>query len=154
MNTQRPYVADEIQQILDDYPDDRRVLIYASGEQEARIFSNHLNIPIYGSPGVIPADNRHIIATVNKASVGVNDLISFNTILLRPPPPDLLPQMKGRLDRPGQQSLDLYIDYFMIDHSIDLGLELRLNIANNFLSTYIMPMAEFYDISLRASQTS
>ena len=154
LNTQRPYVADQIQQILDDYPDDRKVLIYASGEQEARIFSNHLNIPIYGTPGVIPADNRHIIATVNKASVGVNDLISFNTILLRPPPPDLLPQMKGRLDRPGQQSLDLYIDYFMIDHSIDLGLELRLNIANNFLSAYIMPMAEFYDISLRASQTS
>lgn len=152
LNSKRQYVAGYLRtEILEKLSDDRRVVIYTSGNDEAKLFSAVLGIPIYGSKGTDPKNCRHIIATLSKAAVGVNDLVHFNTVLMRPPPPDLLPQIKGRLDRPGQQNSKLYLEYFMIDQSIDLGLEVRMNIASNFLSTYIMPLAEFYTTSIRAS---
>ena len=152
LNSKRQYVAEYLRtEILNGLPEDRRAVLYTAGNDEAKLFSTVLGIPIYGSKGTDPKNCRHIIATLSKAAVGVNDLVHFNTVIMRPPPPDLLPQIKGRLDRPGQQHTDLYMEYFMIDESIDLGLEVRMNIANNFLSTYIMPLAEFYTASIRAS---
>lgn len=145
MNTQREYVAEQIRPLIENV----RAVIYASGDEEARVFSDILGLPIYGTPGLDVTSTQSIIATINKASVGVNNLVHFDTIVLRPPAPDLLPQIKGRLDRPGQESTELNLRYFMIEDSIDIGLELRMQIANNFMSNYIMPMAEFYSLSLR-----
>lgn len=149
LNSKRQYVAEYVRDHLLPTDEDRRAVIYTAGNDEAKLFSRILDIPVYGT--VSTDSTRHIIATLNKASVGVNDLVHFDTVIMRPPPPDLLPQIKGRLDRPGQENVNLYLEYFMIDDSIDLGLEVRMNIANNFLSTYIMPLAEFYTASIRAS---
>ena len=67
---------------------------------------------------------------------------------MRPPAPDLLPQIKGRLDRMGQNSNNLFIEYFVIKNTIEEGLILRLEIASSFLQKYIMPLSKFYDISV------
>ncbi|AGF85442.1 helicase family protein [Moumouvirus goulette] len=71
---------------------------------------------------------------------------------MRPPTPDTLPQIKGRLSRPGQKSDNLYLEYFVLKNTIDEGLILRMNIASKFLHQYIMPLSKFYDISVNYSQ--
>lgn len=119
-----------------------RCLIYARAKPEAEMWSRGLKIPIYPKKGL------HTIVTVHEGTYGLNDLIIYDCIVSRPPQPDKLPQMKGRLNRPGQQSQTLRIEYFVIKDTVEMGLILRLNIASSFLQKYIMPLSKFYDISV------
>jgi len=120
----------------------RRCLIYATAKDEAEFWSTRLNIPVY------PEKGEHCIVTYHDGTYGLNDLIIYNTIVMRPPQSDKLPQIKGRLDRPGQIENDLFIEYFVLGDTIEMGLILRLNIASQFLQKYIMPLAKFYDVSV------
>lgn len=120
----------------------RRCLIYARAKAEAEFWSTELNIPIY------PIKGTHCIVTYHDGTYGLNDLIIYDTIVMRPPAPDTLPQIKGRLDRPGNKSNDLYIEYFVLKDTIEEGLILRLEIASQFVQKYIMPLAKFYDVSV------
>ena len=69
----------------------------------------------------------------------------------RPPEPDKLPQMKGRLDRPGQEKETLRLEYFLIEDTVEEGLLIRIEVANKFLNDYIMPLAKFYEIAVGKS---
>ena len=120
----------------------QRCLIYARSNNEAAYWSSKLNIPIH------PEKGNHCIITYHNGTYGLNDLIIYDTIIMRPPPPDTIPQIKGRLDRPGQQKDDLRIEYFVIKNTIEEGLILRMNIASQFVQRYIMPISKFYDISV------
>lgn len=144
LKSERDYVATYLADLLDS---ENKSVIFADGKKEAEIFSEVLGLPIYNSRMDVTLYNN-IIANINDVALGVNNLVHFDTLILRPPCPDLVPQIKGRLDRPGQTNNYLNIHYFMIDKSIELGLERRMNIANNFNYKYIMPLAEFYKISL------
>jgi len=123
-----------------------RCLIYARATEEAEWWSTNLNIELY------PKKGTHCIVTYHNGTYGLNDLIIYDTIVMRPPPPDLLPQIKGRLDRPGQKSDNLFIQYFVMKDTIEEGLILRLNIASQFIQKYIMPLATFYNISVNYKQ--
>jgi len=46
--------------------------------------------------------NNICVISKYKGTYGINNLVKYDTILMKPPEPDKLPQMKGRLDRPGQ----------------------------------------------------
>ena len=119
-----------------------RCLIYARAKEEAEYWSNTLLIPQY------PEKGQHCIVTYHNGTYGLNDLVEYDTIIMRPPQPDCLPQIKGRLDRPGQDSKELTIHYFVLKDTIEEGLLLRLNIASQFVHKYIMPLSTFYDISI------
>ncbi len=80
-----------------------RCLIYARSKSEAEFWSQILDIPIYPNKGT------HCIVTYNEGTYGLNDLINYDTLVMRPPPPDKLPQIKGRLDRLGQKNDNLNI---------------------------------------------
>lgn len=121
-------------------------LIYARSMEEAQFWSTKMDIPIYPNKGI------HCIVTYNDGTYGLNDLIKYDTILMRPPSPDKLPQIKGRLDRPGQKLDHLHIEYFILENTIEEGLIIRLNIASQFIHKYIMPLAQFYDISVNYHQ--
>ena len=109
---------------------------------EAEFWSKNLGIPIY------PKKSTHCIVTLSDGTYGLNDLVIYDTIVMRPPPSDLLPQIKGRLDRYGQKFNDLFIEYFILKDTIEEGLIIRLNIASQFIQKYIMPLAKFYDVSV------
>nr|AEX62930.1 putative helicase [Moumouvirus Monve] len=125
---------------------DKRCVIYARSNEEAKNWSKKLKIPLY------PIKGTHTIVTYHDGTYGLNDLVTYNTIVMRPPTPDTLPQIKGRLSRPGQESDDLFIEYFIIKDSIEEGLILRMNIASKFLHQYIMPLSKFYDVSVNYSK--
>jgi len=119
-----------------------KCVIYARSNGEANYWSSKLGIPLY------PKKGKHTIITYHDGTYGLNDLVIYNTIVMRPPAPDKLPQIKGRLDRPGQTTDDLFIEYFILKDTIEEGLILRMNIASQFIHRYIMPLAKFYDISV------
>ncbi len=119
-----------------------RCLIYARAKEEAEQWSRELDIPIY------PKKGDHCIVTYHDGAYGLNDLVIYDTIVMRPPSPDLLPQIRGRLDRPGQESNNLFVEYFILKDTIEEGLILRMNIASQFIHKYIMPLAKFYDVSV------
>lgn len=123
--------------------DDKRCLIYARSKHEAKIWSEHLSIGIY------PQKQTHTIITVTDGTYGLNDLVQYNCILMIPPAPDRIPQMKGRLDRPGQTENKLFIEYIVLKNTIEEGLLLRIDICNNFVNQYIMPLSKFYEISVK-----
>lgn len=119
-----------------------KCLIYARSDEEAEVWSEAFDIPIY------PKKGKHCIVTLTKGTYGLNDLVIYDTIVMQPPSPDKLPQIKGRLDRPGQQSNNLFIEYFVVEDTVEMGLILRLEIAAQFVERHIMPLAQFYDISV------
>jgi hypothetical protein len=119
-----------------------KCLIYARAMAEAKLWSDSLGIPIY------PKKGQHCIVTYNDGTYGLNDLVIYDTIIMRPPAPDKLPQIQGRLSRPNQKSDNLFIEYFVLRDTIEEGLILRMNIASQFLQKYIMPLSKFYDVSV------
>lgn len=121
----------------------RRCLLYAKSASEAETWSNALSIPIY--PDV---SKTHVIVTLSRGTYGLNDLVSYNTIVCRPPEPDRLPQMKGRLDRPGQKSNELSLIYFYFAGTIEEGGLRRLEVARAFDKHYKMPLSKYYELSL------
>jgi hypothetical protein len=91
----------------------------------------------------------HTVLSFSEGTYGLNNLVIYNTILMRPPEPDKLPQIKGRLDRPGQQAKNLYIKYVLLKNTIEEAALIRLELCNNFYNNYLMPLAEFYDLAVK-----
>ena len=140
-------LVNHLREILDKIEErSSRCLIYARSDAEAKFWSEGLGISIY------PKKGKHCIVTLSDGTYGLNDLVIYDTIMMRPPAPDKLPQIRGRLDRPGQEAKQLYIEYFLFKDTIEMGLILRMNIASQFVQKYIMPLATFYDISVRYSE--
>lgn len=125
----------------------RRCLIYARSASEAESWSESLSIPIY--PDI---SQRHVIITLSRGTYGLNDLVSYNTIVCRPPEPDRLPQMKGRLDRPGQRATELALVYFYFAGTIEEGGLRRLEVARQFDKHYKMPLSKYYEVSLAVTR--
>lgn len=126
-----------------------RILIYTNSKAEADKLSTVL--PNKVSRFSIPLENQlnsHIVLSYAEGTFGLNNLTNYNTILTRPPEPDKLPQMKGRLDRPGQSVNELNLEYILIKETIEeVGL-IRLEVCKNFYGNYIMPLAEMIKIGL------
>lgn len=122
-----------------------KCLIYAKSKEEVEEIANSIeNVGIY--PDIY---KKHVVISYNDGVYGLNNLIEFNTIVTRIPYPDLLPQMKGRLDRPNQKSNMLYLEYILLADTIEEGHLLRLELNNNFYRNYIMPLSELYDIAIK-----
>lgn len=121
----------------------RRVLIYTKSKEEADDIANSVK-----NVGRYPEKNKHTVVSYSEGTYGLNDLVIYDTILMRPPAPDLLPQIKGRLDRHGQKNKELYITYIVLSNTIEEASLDRLNLAQNFYKNHIMPLSEFYKLAI------
>lgn len=122
----------------------RRILIYARSKNEADNIAEKIK-----NVSRFPELNKpHTVLSYSEGTFGLNCLVVFDTILTRPPYPDHVPQMCGRLDRPNQKAKILHMEYILIDHTIEEGALYRLEMANNFYQKYIMPLAEFYKVAV------
>jgi superfamily II DNA or RNA helicase len=120
-----------------------KLLIYAASKREAELISKIKGVGLY--PDIT---QTHVVVSYANGTYGLNDLVGFNHILSRPPEPDKLPQMKGRLDRPGQNLSDLAISYIIIANTIEEAHYSRLEICNRFYSNHIMPLSDFYSLAV------
>ena len=120
----------------------KKLLIYASSMEEAQNISKIKDVGLY--PDI---SKRHVVVSYAVGTYGLNNLIAFNHILTRPPEPDKLPQMKGRLDRMGQKENELNISYIMVMNTIEEMEYMKLELCNNFYSHHIMPLSEFFNLN-------
>jgi hypothetical protein len=122
----------------------RRVLVYAKSKDEA----NTIAARISSVTRYPDKSGQNVVLSYTEGTYGLNDLVIYDTILSRPPDPDKLPQMKGRLSRYGQTKDKLHLEYILLKDTIEEASHLRLEIANSFHQGYIMPLASFYDLAL------
>jgi hypothetical protein len=135
------YFHDKVKE-LEKQRKDCKILIFTKSKKEAEEISND-EIGLY--PDIT---KRHVCVSYANGTYGLNNLVEFNTLLTRPPAPDNIPQMKGRLDRPGQKAKDLYLEYIYLDKTIEIGGIYKIAMANNFYDNYILPLSEFYKVAL------
>ena len=120
-----------------------KCLIYTKSKKEALEISNkYKNIGLY--PNI---NDENVVVSYSDGTYGLNNLIKYNTIITRPPHPDFLPQMKGRLDRPNNKHEEFNIKYVIIENSIEEAQLMRIDLCQNFYKNHIMPLAEFYDLA-------
>ena len=141
--TKYDYV-DSFREVLNKLDKGKKALIYSRSKEETDKVSEIEGVTKYPDK-----TGRHVVVSYNDGAYGLNDLVGYNVIVTRPPYPDLLPQMKGRLDRPGQKTDTLQIEYILVKDTIEEALLLRLEMANNFYKNHIMPLAEFYEIAVK-----
>ena len=120
-----------------------KILIYATSKAEADLVAKIKTVGRY--PDIT---KTHVVLSYAEGTYGLNNLVIFDTILTRPPEPDKLPQMKGRLDRPNQNSDILHIEYVLIKNTIEDACLYKLEIANNFYGQHILPLAEYYKMAI------
>jgi len=120
-----------------------KLLIYASSIEESENIAKIKDVGLY--PDI---SCRHVVVTYANGTYGLNNLVSFNHILTRPPEPDKLPQMKGRLDRNGQKKDDLDISYIMLNGTIETMEYIKLELCNKFYSNHIMPLGDFFNLKV------
>ena len=134
---------DEIDKLTEDK---KRTIIFTKSKKEAdNIVMNNRNnnrITRY------PEKGQHTVLSYTEGTYGLNDLVIYDTILMRPPEPDKLPQIKGRLDRPGQINKNLSIRYILLKDTIEEAGLIRMEICMSFRNNYLMPLSEFYDIAI------
>jgi superfamily II DNA or RNA helicase len=131
-----------------------RNVIFTKSKREAdAIYNDKRNINSKGKKliGRYPEKLTHVVLSYSEGAYGVNDLVEYNGMIMRPPMPDMLPQIKGRLDRPGQKNKDLYIEYVLVKDTIEEAGLIRLDACNRFYGNYLMPLAEFYEIACKVN---
>ena len=120
----------------------RRVLIFANNIRDAeRIARENPDVGLY------PDRARHVVGTIATCGYGVNDLVEYDTILLRIPNPQTLPQLKARLARPGQKNTTLEIVFLNLAGTVEMADLMLLDLATKFRRDYILPLAEYYDVA-------
>jgi len=124
----------------------RKVLIFVESENQLDKLTEFVNNKNFNLTwGFYPDISKNIcVISKHKGTYGINNLIKYDTILMKPPEPDKLPQIKGRLDRPGQTSIKLFIEYILIEDTIDEIDLVSIQVANNFYSSHIIPLANYY----------
>jgi superfamily II DNA or RNA helicase len=137
-----------IQSIIQLRPNSK-ILIYTSSKTEADMIATQIDNIHRFTLDDKNSNKQHIVVSYSEGTFGLNNLTDYDTILTLPPEPDKLPQMKGRLDRPNQQSNTLYLEYIVLKDTIEEASIYRLEICKNFYGNYIMPLADFFKIAVK-----
>ena len=122
----------------------RKILLYVESQTQLEEFEEYVQINKL-EWGFYPNISKDVcILSKHKGTYGINNLIGYNTIVMKPPEPDKLPQIKGRLDRPGQKFPILYLEYIVIADTIEELDIVKLELSNNFYRGHIVPLANYY----------
>ena len=132
--------VEHLKDLLDTLAPADRALIFARSKEEAAEVAKRLeNVSLFPQTA-----GRHIVTTTAVGARGVNTLTVCNLLITRPVEPDLVPQMKGRLGRPGQQNTRLRWIWMVADDTIESAKLERNQMAERFHDEHIVPLASFY----------
>lgn len=136
-------ILDRISELL---KQNKKVIYFAQSKNEVEVLENYILTNKIENIGFYPnIDNDVCIISIHSGSYGINNLVKYNSILLRPTESDKIPQIKGRIDRPTQNNNNLYLEYIIIKDTIEEIDLVKLEIANNFYKSHIIPLANYYD---------
>jgi hypothetical protein len=136
------------EKMINSLKNNQKALIYSKSKDEA----DKISFSIKSVTRYPNKKGKHVVVSYAEGTYGLNDLINYNVIITRPPQPDKLDQMKGRLDRPNQKCNILNLEYILVRNTIEEALLIRMEMANNFYKNHIMPLAEFYNIAVNVTK--
>jgi hypothetical protein len=118
-----------------------KIIIYCKSKKEADKLAK-LNKNIGRYPDIT---KQHVSTTVSQSGFGVNNLITYNAIILSPEiPSDIVVQCKGRIDRFGQQKNILYLEYVLFKDTLQENFLLNHENAKKYFNLYINPLVKYY----------
>lgn len=133
-------LAPHLDALLAELGPQSRALVFARSREEAeRLAKSREDL------GLFPDITRqHVVTTTAVAARGVNTLTGFDVLVTRPVEPDLVPQMRGRLARPGQQNNQLRWIWMVASGTLEEAKLERNRLAERFHNDHIMPLAQLY----------
>ncbi len=121
----------------------KKVLCYVDSQNDIDKLKtqNNNDVYIYDKTNDEVINKNICVISKYRGTYGINNLVGYDTIVLRPIESDKIPQIKGRLDRPGQKSKNLEINFIIVNKSIEELDITKIDIANNFYNSHILPIA-------------
>jgi superfamily II DNA or RNA helicase len=121
----------------------KKVLLYLDSHDDIEYIYNKYNydntIHNYEYEKTEPIKSICVISKY-KGTYGINNLINYDCIIMRPIESDKIPQVKGRLDRPGQTKTELELNFVILNCGIEELDITKIDIANNFYNNHILPL--------------
>ena len=128
----------------------RRPVLFANSDAEAaRIIA-----AVPGSHGLHDDVDKlgPLVLTVNRHSHGLNLQDRCDAIVSRPQPGDIIEQMKGRIDRPGQAKKTLILVVLFASETIEEAEAANIRLCGAFFRQWLDPLSKtFQDKALSAS---
>ena len=121
-----------------------RCLIYGKSKKEADDIAENIK----GVSRFPDITGTHVSISLTEGTYGLNNLILLDCIVSHIPQSDRIPQMKGRLDRYGQKKDKLYIEYLVVENTIEEAQLFLLELEKNFFKNYILPLSSFYELAV------
>eukprot|EP01065_Artemidia_motanka_P016194 TRINITY_DN19919_c0_g1_i1.p1 TRINITY_DN19919_c0_g1~~TRINITY_DN19919_c0_g1_i1.p1 ORF type:complete len:1957 (+),score=523.13 TRINITY_DN19919_c0_g1_i1:51-5873(+) len=125
----------------------RRPLIFANTEAEAeRIAAVVPDARRWGDEGgakhaKMKKAGGPLIVTVARGAYGLNLQDQADCIICRPQPGDLVEQMKGRIDRPGQSRRDLILVVLFAQGTVEEAEAANIRLCGAFFRQYLCPLS-------------
>ena len=133
---------------------DKNVLLYANSESQLDSLTSKLSssrVWSHGEPSK-PKGKGPLIVTVQRGAYGLNLQKEANVIICRPQPGDLIEQMKGRIDRPGQETKNLTLVVLYAENTIEEAEAANIRLCGSFFRQYIDPLSRsFQECAIEAS---
>lgn len=146
MNNNVNYTKIILDRIFELIKENKKVIYFAQSKNEVETLENYILTNKIENIGFYPEIEKDAcVISIHSGSYGINNLVKYNSILLRPTESDKIPQIKGRIDRPTQICNNLYLEYIIIKDTIQEIDLVKLEIANNFYKSHIVPLANYYD---------
>ena len=123
----------------------KRVLVFATSNQErARLLEKLPNSCSLKQAKHGKLDGaKTLVLTTNEGAMGLN-LQMYNAIVTRPQPGDLLEQMKGRIDRPGQESQQLELVVVLAKGTVEEAEAGNIRLCGAFFRQYLDPLSKSF----------
>ncbi|ETO28268.1 hypothetical protein RFI_08864, partial [Reticulomyxa filosa] len=84
------------------------------------------------------------VFTTHEAAYGLNMQHECDCIISRPQSGDLMEQMKGRIDRPGQKRDELILKILFADNTIEEAEASNIRMCGQFIRQYLDPLSETF----------
>ncbi|GBG27498.1 DNA-3-methyladenine glycosylase 1 [Hondaea fermentalgiana] len=131
----------------------RRPLVFAANENEKKLLLGA--IPNAES---LPASSKDrdkvLVVTVREGSHGLNLQEHADAIVTRPQPGDIMEQMKGRIDRPGQKIKTLLLTIVVAHDTIEEAEAANIRICGSFFRQYLDPLSRTFQERAMSSAES
>lgn len=132
----------------------RRPALFANSDEEAA----RIMAAIPGSHGLCDAapdeakTSWPLVLTVHRHSHGLNLQDRCDALVCRPHPGDIIEQMKGRIDRPGQTKNNLILSVLFASETIEEAEAANIKLCGAFFRQWLDPLSKkFQEISIEAS---
>ena len=122
----------------------RRPIVFARTRAEAGRFAELIPGARRLGKKIATTGEGPLVVTVAEASHGLNLQHQGDAIVIRPQPGDVMEQVKGRIDRPGQRHSRLSLTLVYAQDTVEELEAANIKICGSFFRQYLDPLSETF----------